>query len=30
MGTDYTDEVARFSDELCADALAKFISSEWC
>jgi hypothetical protein len=28
MGTDYTDEVARFSDELCADTLAKFISSE--
>src|SRR5580704_15798969 len=28
MGTDYIDEVARFSDELCADALAKFISAE--
>jgi hypothetical protein len=28
MGTDYTDEVARFSDELCADTLAKFISSQ--
>jgi hypothetical protein len=28
MGIDYTDEVARFSDQLCADTLAKFISSE--
>jgi hypothetical protein len=28
MGTDYTDEIARFSDQLCADTLAKFISSE--
>ena len=28
MGTDYTDDVAWFSEKLCADTLAKFISSE--
>jgi hypothetical protein len=28
MRTDYSDEVARFTDELCADTLARFISSK--